>query len=93
MKYCDTACEDDGIGPRRGVARMLAQMQLQPAARDLHVERQIGFEAMLPIHFHAQEPEIVFARLVDIEDAEDRRRPLEPQAGLRLLLGCRIDPG
>ena len=56
------------------VAMMLGQMQNAAIFRDLHVERQVRFKAMLPIQSEAQEIEIEFLRLRFVEDAEDGDR-------------------
>ncbi len=56
------------------VAMMLGQMQNAAIFRDLHVERQVRFKAVLPIQSEAQEIEIEFLRLRFVEDAEDGDR-------------------
>lgn len=60
--------------PGTAVAMMLGQMQNAAIFRDLHVERQVRFKAMLPIQSEAQEIEIEFLRLRFVEDAEDGDR-------------------
>src|SRR5690606_28703831 len=47
-------------GAWRRVAMMLAQMQPQPAARDLHIKRRRIVEAMTPVHSEAEEADIEF---------------------------------
>jgi sugar fermentation stimulation protein A len=56
---------------RAGIAVMLAQMQKHPPARNLHVERQPGLEAVLPIHLEPQVVQVELPRLGDVEDAQD----------------------
>ena len=54
---------------------MLAEVQYEVAARDLHVDRRTILEAMLPVD---PEPEKIDVKLLgpgEIEDAQDRNRP------------------
>jgi hypothetical protein len=58
------------IGRAGTAVAMMPQMQNAAIFRDLHVERQVRFKAMLPIQSEAQEIEIEFLRLRFVEDAE-----------------------
>lgn len=60
-----------------GVAVMLAQVQLEPRSGDLHVEREVVAEAMLPVDGEAEEADIELLRLLDREDAQDGDRVFE----------------
>src|SRR5690606_4951821 len=60
----------------RSVAVMLAEMELECAARHLHVERRAGLEAVLPVEREAEEAEIEIPRLLDIEYPEHRHDAL-----------------
>lgn len=53
------------------VTVMLGQMKNAAIFRDLHVERQVIFKAMLPIQFEAEKIEIELFRLRFVEDAQD----------------------
>src|SRR5258708_15415987 len=55
-----------------GVAVMLAEMQCEPGARYLHVERKIVTEAMLPIDLKAEEAAVELLCFLDREHAQDR---------------------
>lgn len=63
------------------VTVMLGQMKNAAIFRDLHVERQVIFKAMLPIQFEAEKIEIEFFRLRFIEDAQDRNGGSESHGG------------
>src|SRR5262249_18055181 len=56
---------------------MFAQMNHQPVARDLHVDRSTRLEAMLPINLEAEKIQVKLTRLVGREDAKDRNGALE----------------
>src|SRR3546814_12972712 len=59
------------------VAVMLRQVQCQPGARHLHVEREVLSEPMLPVRREAQIAEIEFPRLRLVEDPPDTCRPFD----------------
>jgi hypothetical protein len=48
-------------------------MQDAVIAADLHVDRRIGVKAMFPLHVEAQEFDVEFACLGNVEDAQDGR--------------------
>ena len=60
--------------PGDAVAVMLGDMEHDAVAADLHVERQAGLEAMLPVDRKAQPVDIELARLGFVEGAQDRDR-------------------
>jgi hypothetical protein len=49
------------------------EVQRAAIARHLHIERKVLAEAVLPLHLEAQEIDVEFARLLDVEDAQDGR--------------------
>lgn len=70
---------DPDRGAGRRVAVVLAQVQNAPFAGDLQVERQAGFEAVLPVDREAQEVPIEADRLAagkhPQDGYDDRRSP------------------
>src|SRR5712671_2239771 len=69
------------------VAVMLAQMQREAGARDLHIDGRVIAEAMLPIDGEAEEPAIELLGLLDREDAQDRHGAGDPE-----LIHARLSP-
>src|SRR5262249_3986358 len=64
-------------GSRRTVAMVLAQMQHQLAAGDLHVDGSARLGAILPIDLAAEKIEVELARLFQRENPENRHHALE----------------
>src|SRR6186713_1196723 len=74
---------------------MLAQMKRQAVTRDLHVNRKVRLETMLPIHLEAEKIEIELASLVDRENAEDGHNAAEldcHRSSLRLVAVAKSSP-
>src|SRR5690606_11052735 len=74
---------DENDRARRAITVVLAQMKLEAAERDLHVERHIRFEAVLPVEREAEKAKIEVPRLLHIEYPEDRDDALNFHAALR----------
>jgi hypothetical protein len=74
---------------------MLAQVKRQTVTRDLHVDRKVRLETMLPIDLEAEKIEIELASLVDRENAEDGHNAAEldcHRSSLRLAACRQIQP-
>src|ERR1700692_41018 len=74
---------DQGRAAGRRVAMMLAQMQRQAVARKLHVKRGAFKNVTFPIDRKAEEIDVEFLRLADVEHANDRDcgKKLDARAG------------
>src|SRR6202030_93553 len=69
--------DDIGVGARRTVAVMFAEMNDERAAQNLHVDRQVGLKLTLPIDLAAQKIDIEFAGFFQGENAENRNGALK----------------
>src|SRR5581483_10077132 len=85
----DAADVDPDVGAGRGVAMMLGDVQEHPLAAHLHVERQVGLEAVLPVDREAEKAEVEFASLGLVEAPQDRNgaKVLKRHRAASLLLG------
>lgn len=59
------------------VAVVLAQMQHQPAPRDLPIQRRVVVKLVVLVDLEAKVPEVELVRLGDVKDAEDGDDGLE----------------
>src|SRR5262245_16533170 len=89
VKLLYALSSDQGCAPGRRIPMMLAQMQRQASARKLHVERGSFKDVALPVDRKAEEINIEFLRLDDIEHADygDGGGKFYSIAGFRNLFG------
>jgi hypothetical protein len=78
---------DANVRTRRAVAVVLGEVEHAVAPRDLHVDRRVWLEAVLPVDPEAEPIDVEGARLRLIEDAQDGDGRGEVHGFERMLLG------
>ena len=71
VKCFNTISVDYDLGSGTAIAVMLAEMQNQIVSRDLHIDRRVLFELVLPIDGEPEPLDIEFLSLSQIENAKD----------------------
>ena len=80
MKRFELVDADPDGTARRAIAVVLADVQHAVAARDLHVQRHAGLEAMLPVDLEAEPVDVELAGLAFVEAPQDRNDRVKAHA-------------